>query len=226
MAKAIKTLAADAMIVELGAAEGVGRLHIREGGVWTSHDHEHHGDDLDDHEDNDRSDRYDPHLWLDPDNAKAWLQTMAKALAEIDPENARIYQANAERADDRLTELALSIEADLAPIKEKPYIVFHDAYQYFERRFDLNAVGAISLGDADRPGAGRLREIRKLIQESSAVCAFAEPQFEPKLLDTVIEGSPARKEILDPIGADLKPGIELYPALMERLAASLTDCLS
>ena len=144
MAKAIETLAADAMVVELGAVEGVKKLAVRASGVWDSHDHAGHGDDVDDHEEHDRDHRYDPHLWLDPENAKVWLQTMAAALAEVDPGNAQLYRANAEQSADRLTTITSSIEAKLAPVKAKPYIVFHDAYQYFERRFDLHAVGSVS----------------------------------------------------------------------------------
>lgn len=226
MEKALRTLAADAQIVELGAAEGVNKLSVRERGVWNAHGHRGHDDGPDDEEETDRGHRYDPHLWLDPDNAIVWLEAMATELLAIDPTNAQIYQANASDAAARLTDMTVSIEADLAPVKEKPYIVFHDAYQYFERRFGLNAVGAISLGDADRPSAARLTDIRQRIQESGAQCAFAEPQFEPKLLDTVIEGRNVTKGILDPMGADLEPGIELYPALIERLVISLTDCLS
>ena len=225
MEKALGTLAADARVVELGAAEGVNRLSVREGGVWDVHD-DHDHDKRDSSEDEHDIPRYDPHLWLNPDNAVVWLEVMASELSVADPENAGIYQANASAAATRLSKMASAIQENLEAVRTAPYIVFHDAYQYFERRFGLNAVGAISLSDADRPGAVRLTEIQHRIQESGAKCAFAEPQFEPKLLDTVIEGRNVRKGTLDPMGADLEPGIELYPDLMERLAMSLTDCLS
>jgi len=225
MEKAINTLAADAEVVELGAVEGVVRHGIRGGGVWGGHDdhgHEEHAHNEDAH----GADSYDPHLWLDPDNAVLWVQVIATELSSLDPENAGTYQANASATETRLTEMTSAIQKDLETIGTIPYIVFHDAYQYFERYFGLNAVGAISLSDADRPSAARLSEIQHRIEESGAKCAFAEPQFEPKLLDTVIEGQPVMKGTLDPLGADIEPSAELYPILMTRLAASLKDCLS
>lgn len=225
MDKALETLAADARIIELGSVDGVTRLSMRKGGLWTGHDH-HANDEPSDHADEHGHGGTDPHLWLDPDNAIVWLRAIAAELANLDPTHADVYSTNAEKAASRLTAMALSIEQRLAPVKDRPYIVFHDAYQYFERRFDLEAVGSVSLSDADRPSARRLTEIRQRIGESGAVCAFAEPQFEPKLLDTVIEGREVTKGILDPMGADLEPGNELYPSLIEGLAFSLIDCLS
>ncbi len=227
MTKALSTLAANARVVELGNADKLTRLGMRDGGIWAGHAHheQSHGE-LDHHEDDQTLSELDPHLWLDPDNAIAWVQVIAGELSLADPERAAIYRANAERAADRLTDMASAMERDLWAVRATPYIVFHDAYQYLEHRFDLNGVGAVSFGDASRPGAARLIEMRQRIQSSGAVCAFAEPQFDPKLLETVIEGSAVKKAVLDPIGADLEPGVEFYPSLMKRLAASLIDCLS
>ncbi|MGI9433350.1 MAG: zinc ABC transporter substrate-binding protein [Geminicoccaceae bacterium] len=219
MTKAIVTLAGDASVVELGAVDGVTRLAMREGGDWTAHDHEDHGDDHQDRM------AIDPHLWLDPDNAGIWLSSIAAALALADPENAEMYRANASLAVERLDAMTADIELRLAPVKKQPYIVFHDAYHYFERRFGLQPMGSVSLGDADRPGPQRILAIREKIAKSGAVCAFAEPQFEPKLLDTVIEGHGMKKGELDPIGAGLQPGPDLYPKLMQNLATSLLECL-
>ncbi|MGI9504650.1 MAG: zinc ABC transporter substrate-binding protein, partial [Geminicoccaceae bacterium] len=175
-------------------------------------DHHHDGD-------------IDPHLWLDPDNAVVWLDVIAATLAEADPANAIGYQENAARAVRVIEATIADIETRLQPVREKPYVVFHDAYQYFERRFDLHPLGSISLGDADRPGPARLIEVREAIVESGASCVFAEPQFEPKLVETVIEGSDVAMGILDPIGAGLEPGAGLYPQLLLGLAESLSDCL-
>lgn len=224
MVKAIGTLADDAVVIELAVVEGLHRLGRRGGGVWEAHD-DHDDDEAHSEHDQEGHENIDPHLWLDPDNARTWLDAMAAALADADPNNAPAYKANAARAAEKLTGLALEIEEFLTPVREKPYVVFHDAYQYFEHRFDLQPVGSISLGDADRPGPARIVDIRERIAESHAVCVFAEPQFEPKLIDTVIEGIPVEKGILDPIGAGLQPGPDLYPALLEGLAATLADCL-
>jgi zinc transport system substrate-binding protein len=224
MVKAIGTLAGDAVVVELAAVGGLNRLGRRAGGVWEAHDH-HDDDEAHTEPDQEGHENVDPHLWLAPDNARIWLDAMAAALAGADPDNARTYKANAAKAAEKLTTLALDIEELLTPVRGKPYVVFHDAYQYFERRFDLQPVGSISLGDADRPGPARIVDIRAEIAESHAVCVFAEPQFEPKLVDTVIEGMPVEKGTLDPIGAGLQPGPDLYPALLEGLATALADCL-
>ena len=227
MAKSLRTLASDAKVVELGTIDGLTKLPVREGGVWEGH-HEHDHDEGDEDHDTDAHDAtlIDPHLWLDPENALIWLQVIEAELAAVDPENAEAYRENAAAAMIRLQGIIAAIEKDLEPVRGTPYIVFHDAYQYFERRFGLNAVGAISLSDADRPSAARITKLKRRIVESGAACAFAEPQFEPKLLDTVIEGSDVKKGTLDPMGADLEPGGELYSMLLERLALSLVDCFS
>lgn len=217
MAKAVTTLAADAVVIELGAAPGLTRHRLREGGVFGDHDHEAHHDH--------GEAGIDFHLWLDPDNALIWLEVIADNLAKADSDNADDYRANAQRAAGQLRTMSVEIEQRVGPIKEKPYVVFHDAYQYFERRFGLHPLGAVSLGDADRPGPARIVELRDAIAKSGAVCIFAEPQFEPRLVKTVIEGTDVKSGMLDPIGAGLQPGAELYPLLVRGLAANLLDCL-
>ena len=168
----------------------------------------------------------DPHLWLDPDNAAAIVTVVEAVLAKIDPGNAATYAANAARLRDDIAALDAELAASLAPVKQTPFAVFHDAYQYFERHFGLNAVGAVTL-DPDRPpGARRLAEIRATIGETGARCVFAEPQFRPDLLSIVIEGTDARVAVLDPLGAGLPAGAAAYFALMRGLAASLVECLS
>ena len=143
-----------------------------------------------------------------------------------DPDNAARYGANLVRLVARLADLDRELADRLDPVKDRPYVVFHDAYQYFERRYDLNAVGAISLGPQRRPGARRLSEVRRQIQATGALCVFAEPQFEPALVATVIEGTAARAAVLDPLGADLMPGPDAYFELMQNLAGNLVECLA
>lgn len=219
MSKAVTTLAGDAVVVELGAVGGIERLPLREGGTWTAHS------DGDGHGDHEHADDLDPHLWLDPENAMVWLDAIADTLADIDPSHAESFRKNADAASAEIEALMAEIRDLLAPVKDKPYAVFHDAYQYFEHRFDLHPLGAVSLSDADRPGPARLMEIRAAVAESDAVCVFAEPQFEPKLIETVIEGSEAKLGMLDPIGAGQRPGARLYSELIRNLAESLVDCL-
>lgn len=202
------------VFVELAMAPGIKTHAIREGGGWEKEDHEDEGLPV------------DSHVWLNPDNAGAMADAAAAALSETDPANAAIYAANATVFAASLDALSGEIEAKLADVKDKPYIVFHDAYQYFEKRFGLNAVGSIADFSAAAPSAQRLREIRGKIKETGAVCAFREPQFDAKFVATTIEGSTARSGILDPLGADLELGPGAYPQLLRNLAQSLVSCLA
>ena len=122
--------------------------------------------------------------------------------------------------------LEAELAETLAPVRATPYIVFHDAYQYFERRFGLGAVGSITISPERAPGAKRISEIRARLRDTGAVCVFAEPQFEPTLTRTVVEGTETRVAVLDPLGADLVPGAAAYGTLLRNLATSLRDCLT
>ena len=233
LAKPLAALPDRARAVALDAAPGVRLLPVRQGGVWDGHrdahgheEHEHaedHGHDqsADDHGEG----ALDMHIWLDPENAKAMATAIAQALAEADPARADVYAGNAKALHQRLAALDEELRAELAPVTGKPYIVFHDAYQYFEARYGLSPAGAITFSPERAPGAKTLSEIRERIRTSGAACVFREPQFEPDLVKTVIGGSFARVGVLDPIGADIPPGAEAYPTLLSQMASSLRDCL-
>lgn len=245
--RAVDTLAKDAASVRLLDAEGVVRLGYREGVTFEPHDHGHDHAEAHDHaaetaahdhdHDQDHADEsaahdhdhdhegVDPHAWLDPVNAKAWLDAMAAALAEADPANASTYFQNAAAGKAELDALIEEIRADLEPLADRSFIVFHDAYHYFEARFGVEAAAAIRLGDAVEPGPRRVAEIRDAIRAQDAACVFAEPQFEPALVETVVEGTAAGVGVLDPLGADLELGPGLYPELLGNLRDSLVDCL-
>lgn len=238
MAKAIDTLAADAMVVDLAMVEGVRLLKVRAEAIWATGDHQKSDPDRDITHDADiapdngkhRAYRrggqaFDPHVWLDPENAKAWLRVIPGILAMTDPDHADTYRTNGRLAVERIEALTRALREQLAPVRSIPYVVFHDAYQYFETRFGLSPVATIRRSDADRPSAARIALIRDRLRQGDVACVFAEPQFEPGLIDAVIAGSGIRKGILDPIGADLQPGPELYPTLMRRMAGALVDCL-
>lgn len=229
----IATLAKDAEVVELAEVPGLTRLAYREGGPWEAHDHEEgeeHGEEEHGEEEHGEEEHghgeTDMHLWLDPDNAKAMVEAVAEALTKADPENSGIYLANSKIMAYRLDQLAAEIEHELAPVKDRPFIVFHDAFQYFDTRFGLNNIGSVTVDPEHKPGAARLREIQSRIKELGARCVFAEPQFEPRLLQVVIEGTDAKVGQLDPLGAELADGPELYFELLRGNAAALKDCLS
>jgi len=183
-----------------------------------AHDHDHtHGHSHGDH---------DPHAWLSPDNAAVWLNVIAAELSAADPENAGTYFANATAAREGLSTVSAEVNAILDPVRDGRFIVFHDAYQYFETAFDFPASGAISIGDAADPSPARIAEIQERIADEGIQCVLSEPQFDPGLVATVMDGADANTSVLDPLGSNLETGANLYPQLLRNLANALADCLS
>ena len=220
--KPLKTLAKNARSLELLDELSEELLPFRSDDEWNDDKDEHgHGHDHHNHGEDDAN----PHLWLNPKLAQKIVMQMAQALSEIDPDNKDRYASNAETLTKRLTELDESLSAKLAPVKEQPYIVFHDAYQYFEDAYHLNPVGTLTVDPERKPGAKRILEIREKIKSSGAVCVFSEPQFEPRLIATLTEGTKVRTGVLDPLGADLPVGAESYFLLMNNLADNLVEGL-
>ena len=214
-------------ILPLDAVPGITLLDLREGGDWDEHDHDHgHGHDAKDHDAHeDEHEQKDMHLWLDPINAQRIVEAVADALSELDPANAARYAANADAVLARIDGLDGELRDRLAPLRDRPYIVFHDAYHYFEQSYGLTAVGSVTVNPEAAPGAKSLRAIRKKLVDSKARCVFREPQFTPKLVATVTEGTPVRTGVLDPLGADLPEGPDAYFLLMRNLADGLRACL-
>lgn len=210
--------------IELSGVPGVEKLAIREGGAWEAHGHE--AEEIGHNDQAEGVLAFDPHVWLDPENAKAMASAVAVELAKADPANANAYTMNAESFRGDVDMASRAITTELAGIKGKPFIVFHDAYQYFENRFRLWAVGSIANISAASPSAQRLKEIRDKLAATGAVCVFREPQFDTKFVDAVIEGSSAKAGLLDPLGADLKPGPGAYVQLLRNLADELKSCLN
>jgi zinc transport system substrate-binding protein len=172
------------------------------------------------------TDAVDGHAWLDPDNAVVMVERIEQALSARDPAHAALYQANAKALRAKLEALAAELGRDLEPIASRPYIVFHDATQYLESRYGLNVVGSISISPEVPASGKRLTELRRRIGELGAVCVFAEPQFDTRLVENLIEGTSARSGTLDPEGGRLEPGPDLYFALMRQLAGDLKGCLA
>ncbi|MDH3232150.1 MAG: zinc ABC transporter substrate-binding protein [Alphaproteobacteria bacterium] len=222
LVRPLKTLGRKARTVTLLEAKGVAVLNVREAGVWAEHGH---GGRNEKHAKGHEHGEHDAHIWLDPRNAKAMAAAIVAALVKADPGNAAAYRANGMRLAAKLVALDRDLDKDLAPVRSAPFVVFHDAYQYFERRYRLRAAGAITLDPGRKPGARRLREIRAAIRARGARCVFAEPQFRPSLVATVTEGTGVRAAVLDPLGARIKPGAAAYFILMRRLSANLIDCL-
>lgn len=201
--------------VALLQSPGVTLLPMRSGGVWGNAEEQHAHQPA----------APDPHIWLDVQYAIAISQQMLATLVQTDPSHAPIYQRNAATLLERLQQLHQQLTHRLAALHGQRYVVFHDAYQYLERRYGLDAIGALVLDPEQRPGAKRVAQLQAQIRDSGVRCIFSEPQFQPALLQTLIAGSTAKTASLDPIGADLEPGANAYFQLMERLAAALEGCL-
>ncbi len=224
VAKIVRNLAGKAVSVPLLEAEDVRLLRLREGGVWEPDEHDHHGENEGDEEE-ERAD-FDPHIWLDPHNAIAMTRAIAEALVRADAPNAGAYRANAAVTLGRLKALDNWISTTLRPVRKKRYIVFHDAYQYFEKRYRLTPAGSITIDPHRAPSPRRLYEIRTRILKRGVSCVFREPQFAPKIVNVLVRGTPARVGTLDPVGAALPAGKSAYETLIRRLADSLRTCLT
>jgi len=215
-------LPASVRLVTLVEAPGLKLLDLRTAGTFEPH---HDADAADGDADAGGQSIKDGHIWLDPDNAKAIVGYLARILAERAPADADRLKANAERLDARLDALTSKIASETKPLEDRPFVVFHDAYQYFADRFALDAVGSITVSPEMQPSAKRLTELRRKMRSLHAVCLFAEPLFQPNLVAAVIEGTDVRTATLDPEGALLPAGAELYFALMRNLAAGFRSCL-
>ena len=225
--EAIETLAPAADLTTLMDVDGTVQLEFREDAVFEAHDHSDHADDdeHDDHADHGDHAGHDPHAWLSPKNAMTWLEVIAGRLSAVDPVNSDAYVANAASGRAVIEALMDEVDATLDPVRGRAFIVFHEAYQYFETDFDVSASGAISISDASDPSPARIAEIRGQIAEQGVDCVLAEPQFNPGLVATVLRGSDAQMGIVDPLGADLELGAELYPQLIRNLSNALAECL-
>jgi zinc transport system substrate-binding protein len=238
LVKPIEALASKAMVVELMDSHGLKKLEIREGGGFDEHDHDDDGHKENENDSEEGHDKhteeshdehgrgeFDVHVWLDPENAKVMVNEIKEALKKIDPVNAKKYEINSKKVVTKLNQLVVEVSAKLAPTKGKGFVVFHDAYQYFEERFGLKAVGSITVSPEVVPGAKRIKELKNKINELNAICVFSEPQFQPKIVFTVVEGTQADTGVLDPLGASINNGPELYFTLIRDMANSLKECL-
>ena len=235
----IEALGHNAKAIELLEADGATELSFREGATFEGHDHgdedhdehaeeehdEHAEEEHDDHEDDDHDhEGHDPHAWLDPENARIWLDVIAAELSAVDPENAETYAANAAARKAELATVITEIDAELEGFRGTNFVVFHDAYQYFENRFGLHAAGSIKLGDASDASPARIAEIRDTVVELGITCAYAEPQFNPGLLQSVFAGTTAVIGVLDPLGTELELGPDFYPELLRTISRDLNAC--
>ena len=242
----VENLAGDAHHLELMDVPGITTLAYREEATFTldegqahehEHDHEHpHSKSHDHHDHQDHQDHQDhhghhhshtgtnPHAWLSPSNARQWLTAIADQLSDLDPDNAATYRDNAAQGQDALIALEQQLQERLAHSADTRFIVFHDAYQYFEEAFNVQAAGAISIGDASAPSPARIEALQTLVNEENIQCVFSEPQFNPQMVNNVFGDTSAYLGVMDPLGVDLTLDAGLYAALLEQLAGEITRC--
>ena len=208
----LASLAGKATIVELLALDGLTRYAARPGGVWDRSAPAETGG-------------VDPHFWLDAGNARRIVAEAVRRLRDADPANAAVYAANGAAVTRRIDATDRALRRRLTPLRDIPYLTAHDAFQYFERRYGLRAVGAITLAPDRLPGARRIRELRSRILALDVACVLGEPQFESALIDVVVEGTHANRGTLDSIGVGFAPGADAYFQMMTANAAALAACL-
>ena len=239
--KPLNSIAKKAEKIELMEINGLTKLKFRERNVFDEHDHDDHAKKEDDHDDHDHDKEghkeddhddhgheghahgeYDPHIWLDPINAKVILNEMVEHLIENDQTNASKYKDNLNKANKDLDKLIKNVKSELN--KDFKSIVFHDAYQYFEKRFNVNILGAFTVNTDVMPGAEQLAEIREVIEHDKVSCIFSEPQFNPDIIKAVAKDMKIQTGVLDPLGATLNPGKDLYFDLIGNMSKSFKGC--
>lgn len=206
-------------VVQVTQLEGLHLLPVREAGIRLG------TRDLDHHHTEYHEGSIDPHIWLDPANARRVTEAVVTELSSLDPGHANLYAANGAAQIARLEALEAELRARLAPVRTQTFITFHDAFQYFEAAFGLSGIASISISAERGPGGRTLMALREAIRQENVVCVFAEPQFEPRLIETLIEGTAARAGLLDPLGDEIAPGPLAYDALMRTLVEDAVACL-
>ena len=225
LAKPIHSLAAGARVVSFEDSPGLILRPFRSVKEWQELDPESQNDQ--DHlkkQEIHRLPGNDPHIWLDPLNAQKITQNLVQILSEFDPENAQTYHSNGKKTILRLFDLHIQLKTKMSSVSSKSYIVFHDAYQYFEKRYQLNPIASVIVSSGPSTSVGRLIDIRTKIKNKNVLCIFTEPQFSPKLVQTVISGTAVKKGILDPIGTRISPGPEMYFTLLNNISHSISTC--
>ena len=245
--KPLDSISKNAKKVELMEIKGINKLEFREKNIFNEHDHDEHKheedghkeeehdeheheedghkeekhDDHDGHDDHGHGE-HDPHIWLDPQNAKVIVKLITKELSELDSKNAPTYKKNSEKALSDLDKLIKQVKKGTD--KDLRFVVFHDAYHYYEDRFGINLLGALTVNPDVLPGAEQLAEIREVIEHEKVNCIFSEPQFNPDIIKSIAKDTGVKTGVLDPLGANLDKGKNLYFDLIKNISSSFKGC--
>ena len=227
--KPLKSIPKKAKVIHLMDISGLEIHKFREKNIYGGHDdHDKHGHKEDKHDDHDKHGHahahgeFDVHIWLDPNNAKVIVKEVANQLATLDSKNSDFYKENSKKTINKLDNLINKIDKSIN--KKASFVTFHDAYQYFEKRFGVEALGALTINTDIQPGAKQIEEIQHLVEDKNIKCIFSEPQFNPKLINMIAKSSGAKTGVLDPHGSSYKPGNDLYFNLINDLYENLNKC--
>lgn len=219
MEKPLSSLAKDAKKISFMELGSIKKLKFRENNIFDHDDHDGHKED--DHDRHNHGE-FDAHLWLDPVNAKEMVIEISHELSKLDPANKNKYKANADKTIEVLDSLIKEVNQSLP--KDISYVVFHDAYQYFEKRFEVTSAGALTLNPDVLPGAKQIVDIQSLIKEKNIKCIFSEPQYNPKIIETLASDTNISTGTMDPLGANLDRGVTMYSKLIMNIADSIKNC--
>ena len=222
--KPLDTISKKAKKIEFLEVKGIKKLKFREKNIFDEHDHDEHKHEEDEHDGHDDHGHgeYDPHIWLDPENAKLMVKVITKELSELDSKNASIYEKNSKKALSDLDKLIKNVKKDTN--KDLRFVAFHDAYHYYEDRFGINLLGALTVNPDVLPGAEQLAEIREVIEHEKVNCIFSEPQFNPDIIKSIAKDTGIKTGVLDPLGANLDKGKNLYFDLIKNISTSFKGC--
>ena len=225
--KPLDTISKKAKKIEFLEVKGIKKLKFRDKNIFDEHDHDEHKHEEDEHDGHDGHDdhghgEYDPHIWLDPENAKLMVKVITKELSELDSKNASIYEKNSKKALSDLDKLIKKVKKDTN--KDLRFVAFHDAYHYYEDRFGINLLGALTVNPDVLPGAEQLAEIREVIEHEKVNCIFSEPQFNPDIIKSIAKDTGIKTGVLDPLGANLDKGKNLYFDLIKNISTSFKGC--
>ena len=229
--KPLDTISKKAKKIEFLEVKGIKKLKFRDKNIFDEHDHDEHKHEEDEHkheeDEHDGHDdhghgEYDPHIWLDPENAKLMVKVITKELSELDSKNASIYEKNSKKALSDLDKLIKKVKKDTN--KDLRFVAFHDAYHYYEDRFGINLLGALTVNPDVLPGAEQLAEIREVIEHEKVNCIFSEPQFNPDIIKSIAKDTGIKTGVLDPLGANLDKGKNLYFDLIKNISSSFKGC--
>jgi len=216
LVKPLSSIAKKSKKISLMEIRGIKKLKFREKNIFVEKHDDHKG-----HKEHAHGE-FDIHIWLDPENAKTMSMEIAKELSKIDPKNKLIYESNAKKVSFKINKMMKEIKKEIN--KDAAFVVFHDAYQYFEKRFNIDAVGALTVNPEVLPGAKQLTEIRKEIKHEKVKCLFSEPQFNPSIAKAIAKDTGVKIAVLDPLGAKLNASKDLYFQLIKNIALSFKNC--